>query len=164
MTRFVLFAGITLAACVFAGCGAAPNSTSNSIRQTSTPAAAASPGRAEPSRRVVPPGGVYWNPVTQQPEVKPVEIVLTPADAGDMLVDITWDSWTEQQAGGHAIRATKDCVPDCATGGTTRRDVTLTFHDARSLPDDSGWWQYTKLVITDRDGTSETIDMPVTAR
>ncbi|CPW46870.1 Uncharacterised protein [Mycobacteroides abscessus] len=55
-------------------------------------------------------------------------------------------------------------MPDCATGGTTRRDVTLTFHDARSLPDDSGWWQYTKLVITGRDGTSETIDMPVTAR
>ncbi len=130
MTRFVLFAGISLAAFVFAGCGASPSG------QEAATTSAASP---ETSHRVVPPGGVYWNPVTRQPEVKPVQIVLTPADAGDMLVDITWDSWTQQQAVGHAVRATKDCVPDCATGGTTRRDVTLTFHDARSLPDDSGW-------------------------
>ncbi len=118
----------------------------------------------EPSHKVVPPGGVYWNPVTQQPEAKPTEIVLTPADAGDMLVDITWDSWAQQRATGKAVRVTKDCAPDCATGGTTRRDVTLVFVASQALPDDSGWWQFTKLIITDRDGKAETIDMPMTAQ
>ncbi|SKV76157.1 Uncharacterised protein [Mycobacteroides abscessus subsp. massiliense] len=102
--------------------------------------------------------------IPQQPEEKPTQIVLTPADAGDMLVDITWDSWTQQQATGKAVRATKDCVPDCATGGTTRRDVTLTFQDSKALPDDAGWWQFTKLVITGSAGKSETIDMPMTAQ
>ncbi|OHT83236.1 hypothetical protein [Mycobacteroides saopaulense] len=155
MTRIAVLAGITLSAFVFAGCGSTPT------EQTPVRTSSALP---EPSHKVVPPGGVYWNPVTQQPEDKPTEIVLTPADAGDMLVDITWDSWTQQRATAKAVRATKDCVPDCATGGTTRRDVTLEFNASQSLPDDSGWWQFTKLVITDRDGKSETIDMPVTAR
>jgi hypothetical protein len=160
MTRIVWVTGIALAAFAFAGCG----SPSTEQKTVSTSAAPSSTSLPEPSRKVVPPGGVYWNPVTQQPEEKPTQIVLTPADAGDMLVDITWDSWTQQQATGKAVRATKDCVPDCATGGTTRRDVTLTFQDSKALPDDSGWWQFTKLIITDRDGKAETIDMPVTAQ
>ena len=33
----------------------------------------------------MPPGGVYWNPVTQQPEEKPTQIVLTPADAAKVV-------------------------------------------------------------------------------
>ncbi|QCH22117.1 hypothetical protein [Mycobacteroides salmoniphilum] len=162
MTRLVLLTGITLAAFVFAGCGS--SSTSTEKTPVSTSAASSSTALPEPSHKVVPPGGVYWNPVTQQPEAKPTEIVLTPADAGDMLVDITWDSWAQQRATGKAVRATKDCAPDCATGGTTRRDVTLLFEASQALPDDSGWWQFTKLVITDRDGKAETVDMPVTAQ
>lgn len=160
MTQLMLSTGIALAAFAFAGCGASPSGQESA----STSAASTLAASPETSHRVVPPGGVYWNPVTRQPEEKPAQIVLTPADAGDMLVDITWDSWTQQRATGKAVRATKDCVPDCATGGTTRRDVMLTFEAPRSLPDDSGWWQFTKLVIADRDGKSDTIDMPVTAR
>ncbi|MFA4084544.1 hypothetical protein [Mycobacteroides salmoniphilum] len=160
MTRIVLLTGIALAAFVFAGCGSTSTSTEQTPVSTSVAASTTLP---EPSHEVVPPGGVYWNPVTQQPEAKPTQIVLTPADAGDMLVDISWDSWTQERATGKAVRVTKDCVPDCATGGTTRRDVTLVFEAPQSLPDDSGWWQFTKLVITDRDGKAETVDMPVTA-
>ncbi|OHU55739.1 hypothetical protein BKG83_16105 [Mycobacteroides chelonae] len=160
MTRIVWVTGIALAAFTFTGCG----STSTEQKPVSTSATPSSTAVPEPSHKVVPPGGVYWNPVTQQPEEKPTEIVLTPADAGDMLVDITWDSWTQQQATGKAVSATKDCVPDCATGGTSRRDVTLVFQAPQSLPDDSGWWQFTKLVITGSDGKSETIDMPMTAQ
>lgn len=162
MTRIVLLAGVSLAAFVFAGCGS--TSTSTEQAPASTSPARSSTALPEPSHKVVPAGGVYWNPATQQPEAKPTEIVLTIADAGDMLVDITWDSWAQDRATGKAVRVTKDCVPNCATGGTTRRDVTLVFQASQSLPDDSGWWQFTKLVITDRDGKSETIDMPVTAQ
>lgn len=164
MTRIVWSTGIALAAFVFAGCGSSPTPAPTGQASASTSAAPASTALPEAAQHIVPPGGVYWNPVTQQPEAKPTQIVLTPADAGDMLVDISWDSWTQQRATGKAVRATKDCVPDCATGGTTRRNVTLVFGASQSLPDDSGWWQFTRLVITDRDGKSETIDMPVTAQ
>ncbi|BAX99076.1 hypothetical protein MSTE_03778 [Mycobacteroides stephanolepidis] len=96
-----------------------------------------------------------------RPEVKPEYISLTAADSGDILTGIVWDSWTKESAAGAGTRHTKDCVPNCATGLVKSRTVTLLFDAPKSVPDDSGWLQFTQLTITDMNGNSETIAMPI---
>lgn len=156
------------AASLLAGCGlweekpAQRSTASSPAASLRTVTSGPSSERSAPpstSTSVIPAGGVYWNPVTNQPEVKPSQIVLTPADSGDMLTGITWTTWTQQHAQGSGIRVTKQCVPDCASGEATNQEVSLTLDGARSLPDDSGWWQFTQLTITDLSGGSETVQL-----
>ena len=49
-------------------------------------------------------------------EQKPVELVLYCADAGQILNQITWSSWTSTEANGSGISITNDCEPSCAEG------------------------------------------------
>ena len=49
-------------------------------------------------------------------EQKPVEIVLYCADAGQILTEIKWSSWTSQEAIGTGISTTNECEPNCAAG------------------------------------------------
>jgi hypothetical protein len=52
-------------------------------------------------------------------EVKPVELVLYCADAGQILNEITWASWNPTEAIGAGTSTANDCEPSCAEG----RDV-----------------------------------------
>ena len=49
-------------------------------------------------------------------EEKPVELVLYCADAGQILNEITWSSWTPTEATGVGTSTAKDCEPSCAEG------------------------------------------------
>ena len=49
-------------------------------------------------------------------EQKPVELVLYCADAGQILNQITWSSWTSTEAKGSGISIANDCEPSCAEG------------------------------------------------
>jgi hypothetical protein len=49
-------------------------------------------------------------------EEKPVELVLYCADAGQILNEITWSSWTPTQATGAGTSTANDCEPSCAEG------------------------------------------------
>jgi hypothetical protein len=49
-------------------------------------------------------------------EEKPVELVLYCADAGQILNEITWSSWTPTQAIGAGTSTANDCEPSCAEG------------------------------------------------
>ena len=49
-------------------------------------------------------------------EVKPVELVLYCADAGQILNEITWSSWTPTEAIGAGTSTANDCEPSCAEG------------------------------------------------
>ena len=49
-------------------------------------------------------------------EEKPVEFVLYCADAGQILNEITWSSWTPTEATGAGTSTANDCEPSCAEG------------------------------------------------
>ncbi|MDA2977349.1 MAG: hypothetical protein O3B81_01065 [Actinomycetota bacterium] len=49
-------------------------------------------------------------------EEKPVELVLYCADAGQILNQITWSSWSSTQATGKGVSISNDCEPSCAEG------------------------------------------------
>jgi hypothetical protein len=49
-------------------------------------------------------------------EVKPVELVLYCADAGQILNEITWSSWNATEAIGAGTSTANDCEPSCAEG------------------------------------------------
>lgn len=49
-------------------------------------------------------------------EEKPVELVLYCADAGQILNEITWSSWTPTEATGAGTSTANDCEPSCAEG------------------------------------------------
>jgi hypothetical protein len=49
-------------------------------------------------------------------EEKPVELVLYCADAGQILNEITWSSWTPTEAIGAGTSTANDCDPSCAEG------------------------------------------------
>jgi hypothetical protein len=49
-------------------------------------------------------------------EEKPVELVLYCADAGQILNEITWSSWTPTESTGAGTSTANDCEPSCAEG------------------------------------------------
>ena len=49
-------------------------------------------------------------------EEKPVELVLYCADAGQILNEISWSSWTPNEAIGMGTSTANDCEPSCAEG------------------------------------------------
>ena len=49
-------------------------------------------------------------------EEKPVELVLYCADAGQILNEITWSSWTSTEAIGAGTSTANDCEPSCYEG------------------------------------------------
>jgi hypothetical protein len=49
-------------------------------------------------------------------EEKPVELVLYCADAGQILNEITWSSWSPTEAIGAGTSTANDCEPSCAEG------------------------------------------------
>ena len=54
---------------------------------------------------------------------QPTELVLYCADAGQILQDIKWSSWTDEKAVGSATVTTNLCEPTCADGNTETTNV-----------------------------------------
>ncbi len=54
---------------------------------------------------------------------QPNELVLYCADAGQILQDIKWSSWTDEKAVGSATVTTNLCEPTCADGNTETTNV-----------------------------------------
>jgi hypothetical protein len=58
-------------------------------------------------------------------EEKPVELVLYCADAGQILNEITWSSWTPTEAIGAGTSTANDCEPSCAEGNDVISSVEI---------------------------------------
>ena len=50
-------------------------------------------------------------------------------DAGDIVTDMTWSSWTTSQAVGNGTWTYQNCVPDCANGTDTPNPATIVLSD-----------------------------------
>ena len=66
-----------------------------------------------------------WTYDCEFPVQRPEEIMLTCADGGMIVTDITWTTWTSKQALGTGIYSQNMCEPSCAEG--TREDVPVTI-------------------------------------
>ena len=66
-----------------------------------------------------------WAYDCEFPVQRPEEIMLTCADGGMIVTDITWKTWTSKQALGTGIYSQNMCEPSCAEG--TREDVPVTI-------------------------------------
>ena len=66
-----------------------------------------------------------WTYDCEFPVQRPEEIMLTCADGGIIVTDITWKTWSSNQALGTGIYSQNMCEPSCAEG--TREDVPVTI-------------------------------------
>ena len=66
-----------------------------------------------------------WTYDCEFPVQRPEEIMLTCADGGMIVTDITWKTWTSKQALGIGIYSQNMCEPSCAEG--SRVDVPITI-------------------------------------
>ena len=48
-------------------------------------------------------------------------------DAGNVVSDLSWPTWTASGAVGHGTWESETCVPDCATGSTVPYPATITL-------------------------------------
>lgn len=74
------------------------------------------------------------------------------ADAGNVVTDIVWSSWTADSAVGTGTSFIQSCIPNCASGSDTTASTTLQL----SNPVDG---HFTQLIET-RNGTSTTWTYP----
>gem|GEM_PF-658857 len=73
---------------------------------------------------------------------QPSELVLYCADAGQILTNITWDSWGDDTATGTGQSITNTCMPSCAEGDFVTVDVDLTLYE---LVESEGRLVYSKV-------------------
>jgi len=78
-------------------------------------------------------------------EEKPVELVLYCADAGQILNEITWSSWTPTEAIGTGTSTANDCEPSCAEGKDVISAVEIKL--TQPVKSESGKSVYSKIEI-----------------
>ena len=66
-----------------------------------------------------------WTYDCEFPVQRPLQIMLTCADGGMIVTDITWNTWTSSIATGKGTYSQNMCDPDCTDG--TRVDVPVTI-------------------------------------
>ena len=57
-----------------------------------------------------------WTYDCEFPVQRPAEIMLTCADGGMVVTEISWQTWTQSEARGTGIYSENLCEPDCADG------------------------------------------------
>jgi len=78
-------------------------------------------------------------------EEKPVELVLYCADAGQILNEITWSSWTPTEAIGAGTSTANDCEPSCAEGKDVISAVEIKL--TKPMTSESGKRVFSKIEI-----------------
>ena len=78
-------------------------------------------------------------------EEKPVELVLYCADAGQILNEISWSSWTPTEAIGAGTSTTNDCEPSCVEGKDVISAVEIKL--TQPVKSESGKSVYSKIEI-----------------
>lgn len=95
-----------------------PNTAPRSSSTTTTPSTTTT--TTSPSTTTVPPATVdraievYGD--CQTPSLEPASIILTCADAGVVVQDLHWSSWTASGAVAVGTLVYNDCTPSCAEG------------------------------------------------
>ena len=79
-------------------------------------------------------------------DARPVELIITCADANMGVRNIMWDSWNTLEASGKGEFFENDCEPDCASGLIIRQAATIQLIEAKT--DKFGKRVFSQIVIT----------------
>ena len=79
--------------------------------------------------------------------VEPASYILTCADAGSVLGDLSWTSWTAQQAVAAGVHELNDCTPNCAEGKFIDYPADITFWRPEPLAGHAGETYFTRLTV-----------------
>ena len=70
-----------------------------------------------------------WTYDCEFPVQRPLQIMLTCADGGMIVTDITWKTWTRNSATGKGTYSQNMCDPNCAEGARVNSPVTIKLSD-----------------------------------
>ena len=70
-----------------------------------------------------------WTYDCEFPVQRPLQIMLTCADGGMIVTDITWKTWTRNSATGKGTYSQNMCDPNCAGGARVNSPVTIKLSD-----------------------------------
>ena len=90
-----------------------------------------------------------WTYDCEFPVQRPEEIMLTCADGGMIVTDITWQTWSSKQALGTGIYSQNMCDPSCAEGVRVEASVNLKLSD---LTEQGGKYYLRTLDVRTTDG------------
>jgi hypothetical protein len=66
-----------------------------------------------------------------KPKFEPSAVVIACGDAGLIVENVGWSSWTRKAAEGTGTGVAKTCDPDCAAGGTVTAPIALALSKVR---------------------------------
>jgi len=90
-----------------------------------------------------------WTYDCEFPVQRPEEIMLTCADGGMIVTDITWKTWTMTGATGTGAYSQNMCDPSCAEGVRVEASVNLKLSD---LTEQGGKYYLRTLDVRTTDG------------
>jgi hypothetical protein len=76
--------------------------------------------------------GVFVSECGYGYSTKPTTIVLTCADGGIRIEDITWRSWNSSEASGSGLLIENTCEPDCASGNYNKQSAKVILGSVKS--------------------------------
>jgi hypothetical protein len=80
-----------------------------------------------------------------KPEVRPSAMILTCADANDVLTGLHWVSWGTSAAFATGIEQINDCTPYCAAGKFINYPVLVDLWRAEPLPGHPGVLYFSRV-------------------
>jgi Cu/Zn superoxide dismutase len=78
---------------------------------------------------------------------EPGNYILTCADAGSVLANLTWTSWTSAQAVAVGVHKLNDCTPDCAEGKFNQYPAAITFWRPEPVAGHPGETYFSRITV-----------------
>src|SRR5487761_504800 len=117
------------------------------VTTPSAPVATAAPASpSAPAPSVAAQSAVLFN-CEQQAQVRPPDFILTCADAGSVLAQLSWSSWTAEQATATGVHQLNDCTPNCAEGKFLDYPAVITFWRSEPAPGHPGERYFTRITV-----------------
>jgi hypothetical protein len=79
--------------------------------------------------------------------VRPRDFILTCGDAGSVLSQLSWSSWTPAQATATGVHQLNDCTPNCAEGKFRDYPAVITFWRSEPVPGHPGEKYFTRITV-----------------
>jgi hypothetical protein len=79
--------------------------------------------------------------------VEPATYILTCADYGSFLTNLSWTGWTGEQATATGVHELNDCTPDCADGKFHDYPAIITFWRPEPLAAHPGETYFSRITV-----------------
>jgi hypothetical protein len=160
MKRYRLLAAGTLLGLAVTACGSIPQSglsapgTATPSVVPSTPSVLAATPRTPAANTPAPAASspssaasTVWFDCMGHGQVKPVDYILTCADAGSVLDHLVWTSWTARQAVATGVHELNNGIPNHAEGKFIDYPAVVTLWRSEPVPGHPGERYFTRITV-----------------